>query len=236
VAFICYFTVHQWIPATCTSPETCRFCGQTQGLPLGHSAAPADCSTPSICTRCGEELAPALGHEPSAATCTEPSVCTRCGQILEPALGHDWQEASYDRAETCSRCGKTRGKPLGWIGALRGDMGEEVLTLYGHGESCPYVLTEPVDRVFCLTVNLRIEDYSGDPFGTWGLYGQGPDGEWQLLGTFELTEAAYGTKLSFPIRLEGEYSLRALSMVAMTDADYTVDYAFSLTEAQQYID
>ena len=37
VGVTCFFTIHRWVPATCTAPETCSICRKTRGLPLGWS-------------------------------------------------------------------------------------------------------------------------------------------------------------------------------------------------------
>ena len=42
-----YEHTHQWMPATCTKPQTCSICDQTSGEPLGHVFQNGKC------TRCG---------------------------------------------------------------------------------------------------------------------------------------------------------------------------------------
>ena len=107
---ICYFSIHQWEPATCVSAEKCVICGATYGSALGHDYAAATCTSPQTCTRCGATYGSALGHNYTAATCTSPQTCTRCGAIGEAALDHNWNEATYDAPATCSRCGLTKGR------------------------------------------------------------------------------------------------------------------------------
>lgn len=51
---------HTWQEATCTTPKTCTECGETEGEPLGHSAAEATYWEPSVCSVCGEQLADKL--------------------------------------------------------------------------------------------------------------------------------------------------------------------------------
>jgi alpha-tubulin suppressor-like RCC1 family protein len=77
---------HMWIPATCTSPQTCSICGLQQGVHRDHS--------------------------PTAVSCTTDSVCTLCGAVVQKALGHSWVEATYSKPETCSRCQTVRGGTL----------------------------------------------------------------------------------------------------------------------------
>lgn len=113
---------HEFSVATCTEPETCVKCGETQGKALGHTFEDSftvvkepTCIDSGlrqkVCTRCGstvEEKILALGHvygdsfvaiEP---TCTEKGetqqVCTVCGYIKKvdiPATGHSYKEEIY---------------------------------------------------------------------------------------------------------------------------------------------
>ena len=226
-----YFFVHVWKPATCIEAEFCAICQLRRGQPLGHEAAEAGCETPSVCIRCGTELSPALGHEASQAGCETPSVCARCGRELSPALGHDWQAASRGRPETCSRCGETRGGVPGWIGNLEGSMGEETLVLFGRSESYPFLLTRPVNNVRSLSFHLKLTEVEGEPYGEWAIYGRDGAGEWQLLDSFSVTEAAFQNYVDFPLRLTGEQSFDALTAVPRVETDYRIRYTFYYDEA-----
>ena len=77
---------HQWVGATCTEPQKCLKCDETQGEPLGHDY--------------------------KEATCEEPQTCKRCGETVGEALGHKFSEADYEHAATCSVCGAVDGEPL----------------------------------------------------------------------------------------------------------------------------
>lgn len=261
LAVVGYFTVHSWQPATCTEPEICSICGKTRGEPLGHEGSAATCEEASVCVRCGLEMGPslghdwqaatctapetcsrcgasrgtALGHEGSSATCTEPSVCRRCGETLNPALGHSWQEATYDRPETCSRCGTTRGDLKGWVGDLYGSMGSETLYLYGDSTSHPYILNTPVSRCMRLTLYLTLKEYTGNPFGTWGLYGRDPNGSWSRIATFSVDTLVVDDFAAFPMTLDGWPSFEALTIVPMTNSDYTISYSFYYEDVQVYV-
>lgn len=262
IAVIGYFTVHIWQPASCTEPSVCRICGKTQGEALGHEGSAATCEEASVCVRCGTELAPALGHDWQAATCTEPgtcsrcgavqgealghdarpatctepSVCRRCGETVSPALGHDWQSATYDRPETCSRCGTTRGDVKGWVGDLYGSMGSETLYLYGDSTSHPYILDTPVSRCMRLTLYLNLKEYTGNPFGTWALFGRDSNGSWSRLTTFPVDKLVVDDFVAFPLTLDGRPSFEALSLVPLTSAEYTISYSFYYEDVQVYVD
>ena len=80
------FCNHTWIPASCTTPETCSKCGKTRGE--------------------------AAGHKWIDATCTTMKYCEVCGVTWGTPLGHKWQEATYDTPKTCRVCGATEGTPL----------------------------------------------------------------------------------------------------------------------------
>ena len=55
---------HDYAPATCTEPATCRRegCGATSGEPLGHDMADANCTVASTCTVCGHTEGVKLPH------------------------------------------------------------------------------------------------------------------------------------------------------------------------------
>ena len=53
---------HSWLDATCTEPETCRYCGKTQGDERGHSWMDATCNAPKTCRVCGETTGAKLKH------------------------------------------------------------------------------------------------------------------------------------------------------------------------------
>ena len=92
----------------------------------GHDYAGATCTTPETCRVCGDTVGEALGHDYSDATCTAPQTCARCGDTVGEALGHTYDDV-YD-AE-CNRCGETRvAVPVGLEYRIVND--EVVLTGY----------------------------------------------------------------------------------------------------------
>ena len=260
-AVVGYFTIHIWTPATCTeatvckicgkrqgaplghafseatctAPQTCSRCGLTQGEALGHSFLPASCTEPETCSRCGETRGEPLGHSSTPPTCTEAEICRRCGETLSPPLGHDWVPATYDEPETCSRCGETRGELKGYIGSLSGSMGSESLYLYSNSESHAYLLNEPVSRCRYMILNLTITEYTGTPFGTWGVYGRDLSGKWQLLTTIYVSRSVYNEWTEFELYLDNP-SFDALSLVPHVDGDYSFSYSFYYSDAQVTVD
>ena len=70
---------HDFAPATCEKPETCRVCGETRGKPLGHDFAKATCTESETCRVCGITRGEPLGHDFLPATYESPATCTRCG-------------------------------------------------------------------------------------------------------------------------------------------------------------
>ena len=44
---------HVWIPADCTTPKTCKICGETSGTPLEHQWQEATYDAPKTCSVCG---------------------------------------------------------------------------------------------------------------------------------------------------------------------------------------
>lgn len=116
---------HSWYNATCTTPKTCRECGETEGAPLGHDWMEATCKEPKTCERCGETKGSVLEHSWVEATCTSPKTCRECGETEGEALDHSWEDATCQNPKTCSVCGATEG-----------DVGEHDLNEKGKCIAC----------------------------------------------------------------------------------------------------
>ena len=99
---------HDMLPATCTEPSTCQYCGHTEGEALGHTEV-IDDEEPVMCEESGW---------------TEGKHCSVCGKILVAqieieALGHDLVEVAakkptytsigWEAHKACSRCTYTEG-------------------------------------------------------------------------------------------------------------------------------
>lgn len=122
---------HEWNEATCITPKTCKTCGETEGVALGHNSGnwvvdqEATCTTSGSkheeCTRCHavlsrEEIDPLehnlVHYEELKPTCTEVGhkaydACTRCDYTtyVELPSGHNWVEVSNESEMICSVCG-----------------------------------------------------------------------------------------------------------------------------------
>ena len=92
---------HDWAPATCVSPKTCRVCGETEG-------------SPDPANHTGETEI----RNDRAATCqntgyTGDICCASCGRVLEkgqgiPARGHQWDAGHTIIPATCTKPGLAR--------------------------------------------------------------------------------------------------------------------------------
>ena len=51
---------HTWRVATCTSPQTCSYCGEIKGKALGHQWIDATYDSPKTCALCGHTVGTAL--------------------------------------------------------------------------------------------------------------------------------------------------------------------------------
>lgn len=100
---------HVWKEATCTEPEICTECGETEGSPLGHTWTAATCTAPKTCSVCGETEGTTLEHTWIEATCTTPKTCSVCRTTEGSASGHTWVDATCTTPKTCSVCGATEG-------------------------------------------------------------------------------------------------------------------------------
>lgn len=102
---------HDFTTASCTQPQTCTKCGETEGEPLEHTWVDATCTEPKQCSVCNLTEGNPLGHTYSNATCTEPQTCTVCGATTGKPLSHVWTDATFENPKTCELCGLTEGEP-----------------------------------------------------------------------------------------------------------------------------
>ena len=87
---------HDWAPATCITPKTCKRegCGVTEGNPLGHNYSDDwsrdEANHWHACLNEGcTDKADFAEHTPGAeATETTDQTCTECGYVIASALGH----------------------------------------------------------------------------------------------------------------------------------------------------
>lgn len=100
---------HQWEDATCTQPQICSECEETQGAPLGHTWQNATCTQPQTCTVCGTIEAAALGHTWQDATCTQPQTCSVCKETMGDPLGHSVEKWTTAKEATCKEEGSRKG-------------------------------------------------------------------------------------------------------------------------------
>lgn len=85
---------HEWNPATCSQPKTCRLCGTTDGEPLGHQYENVTCADPGICHNCNQPGEYHLPHTPGTEIFNVDYIrgyevittsCTECGAELDRA-------------------------------------------------------------------------------------------------------------------------------------------------------
>ena len=89
---------HDWEEATCTTPKTCKQCGEIEG-DAKHNFATAECMEERVCKDCGTVKEPS-GHKWKKANCTEPKTCKKCGEIEGVKKGHS------TRYGECTMCGE----------------------------------------------------------------------------------------------------------------------------------
>lgn len=149
---------HTWAAATCTEPETCTDCGETQGAPLGHTWAEettedyiqAVSVKTRTCEECGEaeeEIIPMETlHDNSRFLCTAEEFALRLEGILlkgKDSFGHITVE-SYMAIWWLM---KDNGDNVGGLFIIDGDettysqFGEVVAILYGDEAQCEFLST-----------------------------------------------------------------------------------------------
>ena len=72
---------HTWVNATCTTPKTCKTCGETEGTTTAHDWKSATCLAPQTCKVCGTTTGSNGNHH------YEDNTCTVCGDEREVIHG-----------------------------------------------------------------------------------------------------------------------------------------------------
>ena len=103
---------HQWLDATCTAPQTCSICTETQGEVAAHNWQAAICTTPETCANCGTTKGTPVEHSWTDANCTTPKTCSNCGATSGDPAEHNWTDANCSAPKTCISCGITDGETL----------------------------------------------------------------------------------------------------------------------------
>ena len=158
IGITCFFTIHEWEPATCTEPKKCSICGATSGEALGHNWRPANCVSEKICLTCGKKEGTPVGHQ--------------------------WVDATYSSPKHCTVCNLTNGNVKGYLGFIGGTWESAV---YGGQRGNALHLTTTIDGMRKMTVNLKIEMNSGARCYDWKLYGR-VNGVWKQIGTIHLDD------------------------------------------------
>lgn len=208
VAVMCFFTIHKWIPATCTQPETCSVCGKVR--------------------------APANGHSWSPATCTQQQKCYDCGATGKDPLGHNWISATYDEPKTCSRCGKQEGEPKGYIGAVDGYYSEEWVSMpsFTNWLIHPYVLYNRIDNCRNMDFTLSFSYTYGNPFGEWEFFVRDENGRWISVGIYDIQD----TQTTVYIYFTSPVTVTAMGVDRRANNSCDTYIGYSLSNVQQYVD
>jgi len=86
---------HVWEPATCTEPETCLECGETQGETVAHDWLDATYTAPKTCSVCGLTDGEPL-EDPNEGF-AESEVYTAVTSSITSSMTNYSPEVEYDR-------------------------------------------------------------------------------------------------------------------------------------------
>lgn len=196
---------HDWTPATCTEPETCRICKETKGEALGHKWSPADCTTPETCSVCKLTRGEALEHKWSPADCTTPETCSRCKVTRGSALGHSWGDWKVVKKPTtkeggleqriCSRCQKSENRETPRLNIIGKPENNKVTGIQNKA-------VYRVDQLITITTHGDGMDIQ-KPIANDVRYL--PIG-WKVTSYYKLTQSPY--QVSFSVKSEGDYQLQ----------------------------
>ena len=141
---------------------------------------------------------------------------------------HSWEEDASG-AKYCATCGVQTGELEGEQKVLQGKWSSDKVSINGSDASY-YVPNSAVVGCTDLTLNISVNGVTGNPFGTYMLYGKDLSGAWRIIGGFDLTEEAKSKKMVFNFKPDTPVSFTALAIalkdpnVGKYNLDYTIDY------------
>ena len=185
-------------------------------------------STPATCTDGGKTTYSAVFTNSAFAAQTR----VIADQI---ALGHNWQDATYSTPKTCSRCGATSGCVKGWVGEPSSYWGDTTIMLRGYQTTHPKLLESPIYNCMKLTMEFRMSDYSGYPFGEWYFYIRDMSGKWQPIRLFEVSENASSQTYTVSFSFDPRVSFDAFAVAKRVDSSFDISYSLYIYDVQQYV-
>lgn len=152
------------------------------------------------------------------------------GTSLQPTeAAHSWEEDASG-AKYCITCGVQTGELKGEQKLLQGKWSSDKVSINGSDASY-YVPNSAVVGCTELSLNMSVDGVTGNPFGTYMLYGKDLSGAWRIIGGFDLTEEAKSKKQVFNFKPDTPVSFTALAIalkdpsgVGQYNLDYTIDY------------
>ena len=160
---------HDYNPATCTDPKTCKVCGDKDGKALGHTGGTATCKVQAICTRCGNAHGSLNVNNHKnvktinavAATCSKTGLtagkkCADCGRITVAQKLIEKKSHTYNNVTTkatvksdgkiekkCTVCGVVSGiKVIRKIGSVT--LGETKYSYNGKAKTPTVIVKDSV--------------------------------------------------------------------------------------------
>ncbi len=97
---------HEWESATCTTPKTCRKCGETMGSTSLHDYERLGCEEYMRCTKCEGNSLTKSSHF-YRGECEKIGTCSYCGEASPDILEHNWKGNVHTGVITCNSCYKS---------------------------------------------------------------------------------------------------------------------------------
>lgn len=98
--------VHDWQPATCTTPKTCSVCKTTEGEANGHVFSEREYNETQHWYKCAncDATDTKEAHSGGEATCTQKAVCEKCGQEYGEKLAHSYTVQEHNEIQHWYKC------------------------------------------------------------------------------------------------------------------------------------
>ena len=115
--------------------------------------------------------------------------------------------------------------PSDYISELDGAMSSERIILAGRTTTNPFVLDSTVYNCKKMTMNLKINSYSGSPFGWWALYVRKTDGQWYKIQDYKVDSSFVNDTVSIEVTFSSPTTFDAIAHAAKFDSTYSVSFS-----------
>ena len=120
----------------------------------------------------------------------------------------------------------------GFLGALTGKWSEETYYIRGNQWTHAFLLDSTVYDCVSLTLDFKMTEYTGYPWGSWYLYARDLNGNWAHIGEFDIAEGSLNQTVTHYFTFAEPESFDALAFQSRVANEFTIGWSTSFYDAR----